>query len=147
MNAWRAITEDDIALNDSELTAYRASLLKSGESDRLPTILSQVTGQVRGAIRSNRSNVLDPDPDTLPESAIFYASALVRYRLISHFPGGIGTAREAEYKEALQWLRDVAAGRYLVESPGEADDTPAPPKAGPKFTSPTLTQTRDDANG
>lgn len=146
-DSWRALTADDVGLNNAERAAYRASLLPDGETDRLPDILTAVTAQIRGAVRSCRSNVLDPDPTTVPESSVIYAGAIARYRLMAHFPGGVSSARETEYKEAVQWLRDVAACRYLIEPPGDADDSPAPSKAGPRFTSPTLTQKRSDADG
>lgn len=146
-DAWRALTEDDAGLNNAERAAYRSSLLAQGETDRLPNILDGVTAQVRGAIRSCRSNVLDPDPTTVPESAVHHAGALIRYRLLGHFPGGVSEIRRKEYEDAMTWLRDVAACRYLIEPPGDADDSPAPPKAGPSFTRPTLTQKRTDADG
>jgi hypothetical protein len=147
MQSWRQLTEDDAGLNQAERAAYRSSLLGQGESDRLPTILTSVAMEIRGAVRSCRSNMLSTDPLLVPESAIHHAGALIRYRLMSHFPGGASETRRKEYEDARQWLRDVAACRYLIEPPGDADESPAPPKAGPKFSRPTLTQSRRDADG
>jgi len=144
---WITLTADDIALNSAERSAYSESLLAEGETDRLPGILKDVTMQVRGAIRSCRTNLLADDPDTLPESAIYYAGALARYRLMSHFPGGVSEARATEYREAITWLRDVAACRYLIESPGDSDGAKAPKPAGPMFLTPHRTQSREQANG
>lgn len=146
-DSWIALTEDHVALNAAERTAYRESLLAAGETDRLPAILKSIVMQVRGAIRSCRDNTLSDDPDLIPESAAYYAGALARYRLMSHFPGGVSAAQEAEYKEAIQWLRDVAACRYRIESPGVSDGAKAPTAAGPRFTAPNLTQSRAKADG
>jgi phage gp36-like protein len=145
--AWTTLTADSLGLNSAEDTAYRTSLLKPGETDRLPQILEDVTYLVRSAIRSHRSNRLDPDPDTLPRSAVFYAASIARYRLMSNFPGGISEARRKEYDDAQAWLRQVQKGEFLIEGPGEADDTPAPPKARPSISKPNLTQRREDASG
>lgn len=145
--SWIPLTEDHLGLNNAETQAYREAHLRDNQADRLPDILKQVVMQVRGAVRSCRSNQLSPDPDLIPESATYYAGAIARYRLMSSFPGGVSTPRQEEYKEAIAWLRDVAACRFLIESPGESDDTPAPIKAGPRITRPTLTQRREDAQG
>ena len=117
MSTWIALTEKHIGLNNAEQVAYREALLRPGESDRLEEIVTAVVGKVRGAIRSNRDNRLDPDGTLIPASA------------------------------AERWLRDVAAGRYLIEPPSEEADVLAPPKAGPRFTKPNLTQRREDAQG
>lgn len=146
-SSWIALTPADIGLNNAESTAYRESLLAPGATDRLPAIIKSVTMQIRSAIRSCRSNIIDTDPTTLPESAIHHAGAIARYRLMSHFPGGVTGPRETEYKEATTWLRDVASCRYLVEPPGDSDGTAASPKARPSFVNPTLTQRREDAQG
>lgn len=146
-DSWIALTEDHVSLNAAERTAYRESLLAQGETDRLPAILKSIVMQVRGAVRSCRDNSLSPDPDLIPESAAYYAGALARYRLMSHFPGGVSAAREAEYKEAIQWLRDVAACRYRIEAPGVSDGAKAPPSARPAFSTPTRTQSREQADG
>ena len=145
--AWITLTEDNLSLNSGEETAYRTALLRSGESDRLTQILSDVTYMIRSAIRSARSNRLDEDPETIPRSALFHAASLARYRLMSAFPGGVSEMRRKEYEEANQWLRDVAAGRYLIEAPGEANEDAAPPKARPRMTRPNLSQRREDARG
>jgi hypothetical protein len=145
--SWIALTEDHVGLNNAERTAYRESLLASGATDRLPQILKDVVMQVRGAVRSCRNNVLAPDPDLIPESAVYYAGAIARYRLMTNFPGGISEARTQEYKDALAWLKDVAACRFVIESPGLSEEAETPRKARPSFTTPTPTQGRDQANG
>lgn len=147
MPSWRSLTEDDCALNDAERAAYRAALLKEGATDRLPGILLAVTRYARDAIRSCRSNRLDEDAATLPESAAHHAGAIARYRLMTHFGGGVSDARTKEWEASERWLRDVAACRFLIEPPGDSGGDPASPKARPAFTSPSLTQRREDASG
>jgi hypothetical protein len=122
--SWRALTEDDIraAMAGPEDTAYRETLLATGQSDPLPEIMSQVTAQVRNAIRSCAKNQLHADASYLPEGAIFHAVSLVRYRLLSRFAIGEqeqpGDARTNEYREALRWLELVRSCREVVEQPG-----------------------------
>lgn len=144
---WQTLTAADIGLNHSEEKRYRESLLARGEADRLPGILASVVAQVRDAIRSARASLLDDDATTIPAGAVIHAGAIARYRLMGHFPGEISDVRTAEYREALQWLRDVAAGKYKVEPPGTDPAAPAAPAAGPKVSTPTLTQQRDHAAG
>lgn len=144
---WRRLTELDAGLNAAERGAYRSSLLGEGETDRLPGILSSVALQIRGAIRSFRDNVLDEDAEAVPESAVHHAGALIRYRLLSHFPGGASEPRRKEYEDALTWLRDVAAGRFLIEAPDSAPEAKAPHRVRPAFTRPKLSQRREDASG
>jgi hypothetical protein len=147
MSTWIALTEKHIGLNNAEQVAYREALLRPGESDRLEEIVTAVVGKVRGAIRSNRDNRLDPDGTLIPASAAAYAGALVRYELLANFVGNISEPRTKQWEAAERWLRDVAAGRYLIEPPSEEADVLAPPKAGPRFTKPNLTQRREDAQG
>ena len=145
--SWIALTEDHVGLNNAERTAYRESLLRDDQSDRLVQILKEVVMQVRGAVRSCRNNVLAPDPDLIPESAAYYAGSIARYRLMTNFPGGISAERAQEYKDAITWLKDVAACKFVIESPGLSEEAGAPRKARPSFTTPTPTQGRDQANG
>jgi phage gp36-like protein len=145
--SWTTLTEDSLGLNSAEDNAYRTSLLKPGETDRLTKIIEDVVYLVRSAVRSNRSNTLDPDPTTIPRSMVFHAAAIARYRLMSNFPGGVSEPRRKEYEDAQAFLRQVQKGEFLIEGPGPADESPAPPKAGPRFTSPTLTQDRGKAIG
>lgn len=117
------MTEDDVQaiMAGPEDTAYREQLLATGQPDPLPRIITQVTTLVRNAIRSCAKNTLHADPTYIPEGAIFYASAIARYRLLGRFAIGEqdqpGDARTREYREALDWLKMVRKCEELVEQP------------------------------
>lgn len=128
--SWRAITEDDIrsALTGPEDEAYRSQLLSSGQTDPLTPIIEQVTLQVRNAIRSCPKNSLHATSTFLPEGAIFYAVAIIRYRLLTRFAIGEqdqpGESRTNEYREALRWLELVRSCKEIVEQPdGDGTET------------------------
>ena len=126
--SWRAITDDDIrsSMNGPEDETYRNQLLTAGQSDPYAQISGQVTSLFRDAIRANPANTLDPDPATLPESAIFHATAVIRQRLMTRFPG-IATEyenRKEEAKAAREYLTRVAMkGSPTVENPDNAAET------------------------
>lgn len=101
--------------------AYRQQLLATGQADPLPGIMSQVTLQIRNAIRSAPRNQLHEDPTYLPEGAIYQAVAIARFRLLSRFAIGgddqPGDARTTEYREAIRWMDLVRSGKELIEPP------------------------------
>jgi len=115
------MTENDVQamMAGPEDSAYREMLLVAGQPDPLPTIITQVTTQVRNAIRSCAKNTLHADPTYLPEGAIYHAAAIARYRLLGRFAIGgqeqPGEARTNEYRDALRWLELVRAGKEVVE--------------------------------
>ncbi len=133
MSTWREITEDDVraAMAGPEDSAYREMLLVSGQADPLPGIILTVANQVRNAIRSCPKNTLDAAAGTLPEGAIFYAVAIIRYRLLSRFAIGEqdqpGDARTNEWREALKWLDMVRGCKEVIEQPdGDGTETSTP---------------------
>ncbi len=140
--SWRAITEDDIraALTAPEDEAYRGQLLSAGQTDPLEQIIAQVTLQVRNSIRSCPKNRLHATTTFLPEGAIFYAVAIIRYRLLSRFAIGEqdqpGDARSAEYREALRWLEMVRSCKEVIEDP-DGDGTEVPSKGQMEQITPT----------
>lgn len=144
---WIIPTVDHLGLNSAEAAAYRESLLRSGATDRLPAVQRTVVSRIRGAIRTQRGAELDTDADTIPESALDAYAGLARYKLMAHFPGAISEPRTEEYRDAKQWLRDVAAGRILIEIPGADPDGAAPRRTRPAVSTPALTQRRQDADG
>ncbi len=131
---WRAITEDDVqaAMSEPEDTAYRTSLLVSGQTDPLVQIISQVTLQFRNAIRSCEKNRLHETATWLPEGAIFHAVAVIVFRLLSRLSAGgeePSKSREMEYKEALRWLELVRSCKEIIEQP-DGDGSESGPGAG-----------------
>lgn len=125
--SWRTINDDDIrsAISEPEDTLFRTRLLAEGQTDPYTAISAQVTSLFRDAIRSNASNKLDPDPATLPEAAIFHATAIIRQRLMTRFSSGVeDETRAAEARAARDYLAAVAKGGCpTVENPDNAAQT------------------------
>lgn len=120
-------------MTSEEFSTLKTKLVAAGQTDPFAAILGQVTYMFREAIRSNSANVLDADPDTLPEAAIFHAVAIVRHRLSSRFNSSAPSdARMEEYKAAQAYLRDVAKPNGIaVEQAGSSESAkqPVPPMA------------------
>lgn len=132
---WRQPNESDIqsSMSGDEFRTLRGKLLADGQTDPFAAVLSQVTYVFREAIRSNPANVLDVDPATLPEAAIFHAVAIVRHRLSTRFNVTVPSeARMEDFKAAQSYLRDVAKPNGLaVEQAGASESAkqPVPPMA------------------
>ena len=114
---WRAITEADLtsALSGPETTAYRSRLTATGQADTLPAVISQVTGEVREAIRSCARNRLTEDAALVPEGLIYHAVAIVRYRLMTRLGMSINDDRKEEWRAATRALERVARCELVVE--------------------------------
>lgn len=131
--------------------AYRAQHLATGQADPLPGIISQVTMQIRNAIRSCAKNTLHEDASYLPEGAIFHAVAIARYRLLSRLAIGEvaapGDARTAEYKEALRWMELVRSCREIIEQPYGTGTETTQPQIEVSSNTPRREWTRDKQSG
>lgn len=128
--SWGPLTADEIKtrMSGPELTALQTQALASGQADPLPDIISQVTDEVRGYIAA--SSVPLGQAGELPPQVRAAAIAIVRWRLGGRLAaGGVENLfqtepRRKEYDDALALLRDVAAGRCVVEAPAvEATET------------------------
>lgn len=145
---WIELLPADIEdnLNSTEMNAYRTAKQKPGAADPLPGIIDQVVYQIRGAVRSCRSNRLHENPVLIPRSAEHHATVLVLYRLANRFRLDVTDDRRAEWREANRWLRDVAACDFDIEPPTEETDAPGPVN-GPNVGRPSLTMTRKQQEG
>jgi phage gp36-like protein len=111
---------------------------------RLTQALTEASGEMDDAFRARYAVPLVGLGASTTERLAQVCCDIARYRLWSDAASDEVVRR---YEQAYTWLRDVAACRFLIESPGESDDTPAPAKAGPRTSRPTLTQRREDAQG
>ena len=128
--SWPTITEDDLrsSINVEEDAAIRAAALAVGQGDPYISVKRQITDLFRNAIRSGAGNHLDPDPTTLPASAIFHAVAKIRYRLLTRFCSALlDDDRRTENKEAESWLKEVRRGIEKIEQPGDAPSSGSVP--------------------
>jgi len=146
---WRKITDQDLigALSDAEEVAYRHQPFGSATQDPLPGIISQVTLEIREAIRSCENNRLSPEAETLPEGAIRHAVALIRHRLLTRYDvQNISEARLMEYREAQKYLEAVAACQRAVELP-DGDEAARAPMVSPGISAPRRNFSRRQQDG
>lgn len=139
---WKAITETEVRtrLTGPEMTALKSAALAEGQTDPLPEIISQVTGEVRGYIAACPSNRLGP-AGTLPPQLEGAALSLIRYRLATRLPTDrlLTDARKRDQEQAVQLCRDVAACRFMVERPPETGPEVVPgfrPRIRPRIQNP-----------
>lgn len=122
-------------LSKSEYSAITTTQLPEGvtASALLEEEIVSTVNMVRGYVSGNRENSRGPD-DTIPSELEDAALAILRVKIFTRLPGLqrlIDSNRTREYEEALDQLRDTAAGRFRVTQP----DTPAAAQpAGPSIT-------------
>ncbi len=125
---WRAITSTDMlgVLNASEAAAYQTAAIGAGQ-DPLADATTQVVNQARGYIADHPANNLAAG-ETLPERAILPALHLIRVELLTRLDLEVSKDRATAASNALQFFRDVAAGKVALEQPdGELDTQTAAP--------------------
>ncbi|QBG47827.1 hypothetical protein EGM51_10645 [Verrucomicrobia bacterium S94] len=109
---WRAITEDDLLqkMTEAELSAV---------SNVVYDVMTTVTDMVRGYVASSGAE-MDEDPTTIPDRLIGSACAIILVDAYISLGGTLvdpkGHRKDAK-DEALQRLRDVAAGKFSVDDP------------------------------
>jgi phage gp36-like protein len=122
---WITLTEDDVLtrLAGAELNAAKTAAKAVGQVNPLPDVLNQVTQEVRARVAACSQNRLG-EGSTIPEELKAAALDLARYRLCTRLPvpSLITPQREAEYKDALALLRDVAACSFRIEQPATISD-------------------------
>ncbi|ODU24840.1 MAG: hypothetical protein ABS95_01425 [Verrucomicrobia bacterium SCN 57-15] len=120
--AWAALTVDDIKtrLSGPELNSLQSSALAAGQNNPLPEVIAQVTDEIRGYIRPR--GTLGPE-GTLPPQVFSAALAIIRWRVMGRM--SVGSAglilqsepRRKEYEDAMALIKDIGAGRFVVETP------------------------------
>jgi hypothetical protein len=149
MSNWITITDNDVltALSVVESTSYRTNADLS-ETDPLPSIITQVVGQVRGAVRSHSANVLPTDDTLIPVTALHHALAIIRHRLLANVPDlEISEARRDEYREALAWLNLVRKGEETIPSNDETAGGSSLRPSVESISSRSRTATREKLSG
>lgn len=122
--AWTTLTADEIRtrLSGPELDLVKSAALESGQQDPLPEVIVQVINEVRGYILAYRTNKLGPQ-ETIPPQLQSAAISIIRWRMAGRVAvGSAGSmmqseSRRKEYEDAMAVLKDVAAGKFVVEQP------------------------------
>lgn len=115
--AWTELTA---AMVNAQWTAEEAAALAALDGgDKVPDVLGKVIAQVREDILAGGFE-LAATATHIPSGLHNDAIALVRWKVLASLPAmeELQTkAREAEYKEAITKLRDIATGKRKVEPP------------------------------
>lgn len=121
---WVTFTEDDVKarLATLEVDTYESAAKSGAENDRLPTIVTQIIGKVRGNIRANpQVGELGPD-GTIPDFCVDAAAALGRVALLGLTPvqEGMTDPRRDEYRSAeklVEALREMNPSAFSLTDP------------------------------
>ncbi len=122
--SWTTLTAENIKgrLAEDELEAYT----QAGNPDtngiyKIPEIIRQVTGMVRGKVATCRDNLNTMGPSgTIPEECLFAACTIARDALVGSLPlsEGATEVRKEELRQAYLFLDAIAACDVRIEDPG-----------------------------
>ena len=121
------MTEADVlaVLTEPERIAVDESAT-GDQGSPVAAVIASATAEARDRIAAHSANKLDAAPNTVPEGMVHQLVAIIRYRLLSRLPvqSLITDARTQEYKDARNYLTDVAKGLVSIEQPEAVDTTP-----------------------
>ncbi len=148
--AWITLTTDDLlrSLSSAEHDAVRTAAVRVGQEDPVAAIIEDVVREIRGYVAGNASNTLGTGA-TIPDELKGASLARVRYEAFTRLPVGRALLTEDRVKaneQAIQLLRDVAAGRFAIVQPVTAttEQVRAP---SPRVTARTRTFDRASQEG
>jgi hypothetical protein len=127
--AWIIPGESDLltTFSETELAAYRAAALASGQADPVAPTLAQVVDLVRGYVGAYKPNTLGL-PGTIPQKLLAPALDLAAVRLPQRVGVPPKDVRQQAASRAVRLLEQVAAGVFNIEEPDSAtsETTSAP---------------------
>jgi len=116
--AWITLTEanikDRLSINEIE-TWDDAGQDEGSEVSRLPGIITQVTGLVRGRVASCRDNQLSA-AGLIPEELLWSAATIAKNMILNSIPTGVEIAQERsdENRRAHEMLDQAAKCELLI---------------------------------
>lgn len=109
--SWITLTADHVKARLAEEELVEIEGAGGGDGDRLAGIIVQVTALVRAKVAACDDNELG-EAGTIPEECIHAATTIAKHDLRSSLPTtgseDEGNLRREEYREAINFLRDVA---------------------------------------
>ena len=130
--SWITLSEDEVLtrLASAEATALKSAAIATSQtaSGIMAAAIAAVVKQVRGYV--GKRNTLG-EAGTIPDELETSTLALIRRYLFTRLPGMKGLfdeLRQQEAKDALQELRDVAKGDFVIVPP--TDSAPEDEQAG-----------------
>jgi len=124
--AWSTITQAHVEnyVVAALVSAINEAALGDSQTDRFTTVQADVTAEIRMAVASDSSNVLDTDTTKIPQSLRSAGAWLIA----GYMAQGLGiqlTDQQAnELANARERILAVSRGDLTVEQPDNADDSP-----------------------
>jgi hypothetical protein len=124
--AWITITQAHVEnyVVAALVSAINEAALGDSQSDRFTTVQADVTAEIRMAVATDSSNVLDTDTTKIPQSLRSAGAWLIA----GYMAQGLGiqlTDQQAnELANARERILAVSRGDLTVEQPDTADETP-----------------------
>jgi len=124
--AWITITQAHVEnyVVAALVSAINEAALGDSQTDRFTTVQADVTAEIRMAVASDSSNVLDTDTTKIPQSLRSAGAWLIA----GYMAQGLGiqlTDQQAnELANARERILAVSRGDLTVEQPDTADETP-----------------------
>ncbi|MEK9752259.1 MAG: phage protein Gp36 family protein [Rhodospirillaceae bacterium] len=118
--AWTTITASDVSASFSNSEKAAADAAKG--DDKLGDVIADVVDEIRGYVAvKNRLAAGATIPGRLESTALI----IIRHRFLSSLPSSalITEARQLEYNQAIERLKNVAKGLFAVE---DSDGTESP---------------------
>lgn len=121
--AWIEISVDDVKTRfaGAELTALQQKALSLGQGDPVPVVIAEVVDQVRGYVAACSQNTLGAGA-TVPAKLKSAALAMVRFEALNRLGLSVSEDRRESYKQAIRLMEQVAACKFALDQPAEADD-------------------------
>lgn len=119
---WRKPTESDLVatLSREEVDAFKNDF----EVDAVTVLLADTAAWARGYIRSNGNVRLSPDESELPASCISPAMDYAAFKVLKRRNVVPNEARVKAKDDAIEFFKDVAAGRINPESFASDETSP-----------------------
>jgi phage gp36-like protein len=123
--SWTTISTNNVLarLNSAEKVAFKDILQTDGQSDPLTENTTMVTNLVRGYCRAQVSDLPDAG---IPPELVDPAVDIIIYKLATRVSHNHAEQRKAGYEAALEILKMVAAGDFVIADDDGASSIPSP---------------------
>lgn len=131
--SWIAITLDTLkeAKVAALIEACDSAALGDGQANRAAGLIQGVVNEIRNAVATCRTNKVDADATTIPESQRDLVVDLIIARLKNAIEQPLTEDERTNVSERRRQLRDIAACDLVVDQPDDAEDPAVQGNANP----------------
>lgn len=135
--SWIAITIDTLkeAKVAALIEACDDAALGDGQPNRAAGLIQGVVNEIRNAVATCRTNKVDADLTTIPQSQRDLAVDLIIARLKTAIEQPLSEDERENVRERRRQLRDIAACDLVVDQPDDAIEPPVQGKTGGRWWS------------